>query len=108
METAGPAILPLAAAHTVRSVVREAVQNALKHGQPEAISVTIRLDEDAIALTVADDGGGFDPSSVQTGNGLANMQARVTSLGGRINIASGAEGTRIEAQFPVDIVRITQ
>jgi two-component system sensor histidine kinase DevS len=104
----GPAILPLAAAHMVRSVVREAVQNALKHGQPEAISVTIRLDEDAIALTVADDGGGFDPSSVQTGNGLANMQARVTSLGGRINIASGAEGTRIEAQFPVDIVRITQ
>ncbi len=108
VETAGPAILPLAAAHTVRSVVREAVQNALKHGQPEAISVTIRLDEDAIALTVADDGGGFDPSSARTGNGLANMQARVTSLGGRINIASGAEGTRIEARFPVDIVRITQ
>ena len=108
VENAGPAILPLAAAHTVRSVVREAVQNALKHGQPEAIRVTIRLDEDAIALTVADDGGGFDPGSVQTGNGLANMQARVTSLGGRLNIASGAEGTLIEARFPVDIVRITQ
>lgn len=108
VENAGPAILPLAAAHTVRSVVREAVQNALKHGQPEAIRVTIRLDEDAIVLTVADDGGGFDPGSVQTGNGLANMQARVTSLGGRLNIASGAEGTLIEARFPVDIVRITQ
>ena len=108
VESAGPAILPLAAAHTVRSVVREAVQNALKHGQPKSIRVTVRLDEDAIALTVADDGSGFDPSSVQTGNGLANMQARVTSLGGRFNVASGVEGTRIEARFPVDIVRITQ
>ena len=108
VESAGPAILPLAAAHTVRSVVREAVQNALKHGQPKSIRVTVRLDEDAIALTVADDGSGFDPSSVQTGNGLANMQARVTSLGGRFNVASGTEGTRIEARFPVDIVRITQ
>ena len=108
VESAGPAILPLAAAHTVRSVVREAVQNALKHGQPKSIRVTVRLDEDAIALTVADNGSGFDPGSVQAGNGLANMQARVTSLGGRFNVASGTEGTRIEAQFPVDIVRITQ
>src|SRR5690606_40851782 len=64
VESAGPAILPLAAAHTVRSVVREAVQNALKHGQPKSIRVTVRLDEGAIALTVADDGSGFDPSSV--------------------------------------------
>ncbi|MDK8874204.1 ATP-binding protein [Paracoccus sp. SSJ] len=108
VENAGPAILPLAAAHTVRSVVREAVQNALKHGQPRSIRVAVRLDEDAIALTVADNGSGFDPGSVQAGNGLANMQARVTSLGGRFNVASGTEGTRIEAQFPVDIVRITQ
>lgn len=108
VENAGPAVLPLAAAHTVRSVVREAVQNALKHGKPRSIRVAVRLDEDAIALTVADNGSGFDPGSVQAGNGLANMQARVTSLGGRFNVASGTEGTRIEAQFPVDIVRITQ
>src|SRR5690606_4144365 len=92
-ENAGPAVLPLAAVHTVRSVIREAVQNALKHGQPEVIRVTVRLDEGTVVLSVADDGGGFDPGSVQAGNGLANMQARVTSLGGRFNVASGAEGT---------------
>lgn len=108
VENAGAAVLPLTAAHTVRSVIREAVQNALKHGQPKAIRVTVRLDGNIIFLSVADDGGGFDPGNVQAGNGLANMQARVTSLGGRFSVASGAEGTRIEAQFPVDIERITQ
>lgn len=108
VENAGPAILPLAAAHTVRSVVREAVQNALKHGQPDTIRITVRLKEDTIALTVADDGAGFDPASVQAGNGLANIQARVTSLGGQFNVSSGADGTGIEVHFPVNVVRIGQ
>jgi len=108
VENAGSAILPLTAAHTVRSVVREAVQNALKHGQPETISVTVRLEGDIIKLSVTDDGAGFDPGSVQAGNGLANMQARVTSLGGRFNVASGAVGTRIEAEFAIDVARIAQ
>jgi two-component system sensor histidine kinase DevS len=107
-ENAGPAILPLAAAHTVRSVVREAVQNALKHGQPEMIDIAIRLDGKSIILSVADDGGGFDPGSVQAGNGLANMQVRVTGLGGQFDVTSGAEGTRIEARFVIDSVRYTQ
>ncbi len=106
VENASPAVLPLAAAHTVRSVIREAVQNALKHGQPKMIDVAIRLDGGFIVLSVADDGDGFDPGSVQAGNGLANMQARVTSLGGQFDVTSGADGTRIEAQFPVNIIRI--
>lgn len=108
VECTQPAVLPLATVHTLRSVVREAVQNALKHGQAKTIRITVRLDEGAIAVSIADDGRGFDPGSVQTGNGLANMQARVTSLHGRFNVASGADGTRIEAQIPVDIARSTR
>lgn len=108
VECTQPAVLPLATVHTLRSVVREAVQNALKHGQAKTIRITVRLDEGAIAVSIADDGRGYDPGSVQTGNGLANMQARVTSLHGRFNVASGADGTRIEAQIPVDIARSTR
>lgn len=99
---ADPAILPLTVAHTVRSVIREAVQNALRHGRPGMIEVGVRRDGPTIRLTVHDDGPGFDPATFQPGNGLANMQGRVVSLGGTFTIASGAEGTRIDARLPLD------
>ncbi|WP_116655116.1 sensor histidine kinase [Pelagibacterium sediminicola] len=98
-------ILPLATAHTLRSIVREAVQNALKHAGATSIRIAVTLDDGAIAVSVADDGEGFDPDAVRGGNGLANMRARVTSLGGRFHIESTAGGTRVEAQFPIDAVR---
>ncbi|WP_158541538.1 sensor histidine kinase [Pelagibacterium lacus] len=107
-ESAGPAVLPLATAHTLRSIVREAVHNALKHGKARTISIVVRLEGEAIAMSVADDGSGFDPDRVQAGNGLANMQARVSGLGGRLTVASGAGGTRIAAVFPADTERNTQ
>lgn len=98
-------ILPLATAHTLRSIVREAVQNALKHADATLIRIAVQLHDGVIAVTVADDGGGFDPDAVQGGNGLANMRARVTSLGGRFRVESAAGGTCVEAQFPIDAVR---
>ena len=105
VENAGSAVLPLNLAHTLRSVVREAVQNALKHGQPKTIAIALRHDGDTIALSIVDDGAGFDPDQVQAGNGLTNMQARMTSLGGQFSITSGTDGTRIEARLPIDTSR---
>lgn len=105
VEQDAPAVLPLAAAHTLRSVIREAVQNALRHASPGLIDIAVRLEGTTLALTVRDDGRGFDRATVRPGNGLTNMQARVTSLGGRFEVESGAGGTRIAATFPVDLVR---
>jgi len=99
-EIAGDAKLPLAAAHAVRSVVREAVQNALKHANATRVRIVVGLDPDAIAIAVEDDGVGFDPDTAKAGNGLANMRARVSGLDGRFNVTSAAGSTRIEARFP--------
>jgi len=95
-------LLPLPAVHTLRSVLREAVQNALRHGKARAIAIEVRLHEGRLRLSVQDDGIGFDAVAVVPGNGLANMQARVSSLGGEFHVRSGAGGTRIEAHFPVN------
>jgi signal transduction histidine kinase len=107
-DSAAPAVLPLAAAHTLRSLIREAVQNALKHAGARTIRINVRLDADVISICVADDGRGFEPASAPLGNGLANMQARVTSLGGCFEVTSGAGGVRVAAQFPVNLVRKPQ
>lgn len=43
-ESTGEAVLPLQAAHTLRSIARETVPNALKHAGASKIAVTVRLE----------------------------------------------------------------
>ena len=82
---------------TAYFVVTEAVTNALKHAQPERISVVVRSAQEHVRVTVADDGcGGVLPE-----RGLRHLTDRVDALGGTLTITSPAgEGTRIEAVLP--------
>lgn len=97
----GQTVLPLQAAHTLRSILREAVQNVLKHAKATTIGITVRHQGGLITVTVVDDGVGFDPAGEQVGNGLINMRARVESLGGSFEISGKAKGTHVHAQFPI-------
>lgn len=96
----GEGEVSITAAHALRSILREAVRNALRHGAPGRVSITVRLSGGRLALEVADDGAGFDAQATAPGNGLSNMRARAMSLGGRFEIAGGPEGTRVEAEIP--------
>jgi len=79
----------------------EAVQNATKHSGASAIRVELRGEADALTLTVADDGIGFDPGTTQQGSGLVNLRDRVESAGGTLTIDSTpGTGTRVLAQLP--------
>lgn len=101
-ESEETAVLPLQAAHTLRSIVREAVQNALKHAGASTMSIAIRLTDGLLSIVVADNGKGFDPAAVALGNGLENMRSRVTSLGGQFAIELDGTGTAIRASMPVE------
>ncbi len=92
---------PAQAVPALRSILREAVGNALRHASASTIEITLRGDGDWAVLAVADDGRGFDPARVPLGNGLNNMRARVTGLKGAITFTDLAPGTRIEACFPL-------
>jgi signal transduction histidine kinase len=85
-------------------LVREAVSNALRHGQARNITLRLHEGDNAVCLLVQDDGRGFDPKAVRTGggHGLANMQARAEGMGGRLTFTSepGA-GTRIVLTLPI-------
>jgi signal transduction histidine kinase len=61
--------------------------------------VTLRLDEETLDLTIADDGpGGAD---VAAGSGLDGLRRRVAALDGEMKIVSPADGgTRIEVRLP--------
>ncbi len=103
----GAATLPPRQAHALRSILREAVGNALRHAQARRVRVQVEARPDLVRLSVQDDGRGLDPALAEgqqaaRGNGLANMRARAAGLGGRV-VLGPAEGggTRIEAELPL-------
>jgi signal transduction histidine kinase len=71
-------------------IMQELVNNAIKHADAEQILVLLQQTGDMVFLTVEDDGKGFDTAAGNglKGAGLANIQARVDFLGGKIEIQS--------------------
>ena len=75
----------------------EALQNAIKHGGPDAaVTITGHADGPTLTLTISDTGRGFEPAT--TGTGLTNMTDRVSAIGGKVTIDTApGQGTRVTA-----------
>ena len=72
--------------HNLFLVVKEALNNALKHSRATEISLGAKTDGRRIEIYLQDNGAGFDPAAVQSRgerNGLENMRQRIEALGGR-------------------------
>ena len=77
-------------------VAQEATSNALRHGQPTHIALSLGLVGDDVLLTVENDG--LTPPSGMFGRGglgLRSMQRRAARLGGTFSIEPRAEGGTI-------------
>lgn len=80
-------------------VVAESLTNVAKHAPGAAATVTLRLDEEMLDVTIADDGPGG--AEVSEGGGLDGLRRRVAALDGEMRIVSPATGgTRIEVRLP--------
>lgn len=87
----------------ILQIIRESVLNAMKHAQATRIRVTCQYqDEQNIAITICDDGKGFDTTQSKHGHyGLTILHERASNLGGEINIEPRANsGTSISLVFP--------
>lgn len=67
-------------------VTKEMLNNAIKYSRATHISISIQLDKHTLYGSVQDNGCGFDPLSVHTGNGLRNIRHRIGELGGILDI----------------------
>ncbi len=82
-------------------ILREAVTNAIKHGQPENLHITLEATQSALLLEVRDDGNSNASSTFdQGGRGCAIMQARSEELGGHAEWIF-AEGCTVRVELPV-------
>ncbi|WP_327666716.1 sensor histidine kinase [Streptomyces sp. NBC_00485] len=108
LDVTGP-VRPLPAAPEVVALrsCQEALANARKHaGGSAAVGIVLAYSEDALTVSVRDDGRGFDPGSPCDGYGLAGLRSRVIEVGGTAQIRSTpGDGTTVTVRLPVSSPR---
>jgi signal transduction histidine kinase/ligand-binding sensor domain-containing protein len=98
-----PVALPMEARRHLYLLFKEALHNAVRHGQPEHVDIRLACAAGRLSLTLADDGAGFDPAEVRRGRGLTTLASRAEALGGDLSLDSApGRGTvlRLELTLP--------
>lgn len=88
-------------------IAQESLRNAITHGHARRLTVALRRSDDQIAMTVTDDGDGFDVERVRagdTGLGLVSMGERAHAFGGDVQVESQpGRGTSIKVRGPASV-----
>jgi signal transduction histidine kinase len=87
-------------------VAKESLTNALRYSKCASIRLSLEVEEGKVALEVADDGVGFDPSAIAReapkSFGLIGMRERCRALGGEFRVSSApGSGTSVRATIPI-------
>ncbi|MBI5557755.1 MAG: PAS domain-containing protein [Deltaproteobacteria bacterium] len=96
--------LPRPLENTLFGIAREAISNAVNHGCPGQITLSLRKTQTGILLRVEDDGRGFmeqqpGPLEQEQRWGLISMRERIAALGGRFEIQTlPGQGTIVLAE----------
>lgn len=81
----------------VLRIVQEGLANARRHADAEHAWVRIGGRAGERFVAIGDDGGGFEPETVEGGQGLRNMRERAASIGGALSVRSTpGRGTFLE------------
>src|SRR5207253_1087426 len=99
--------------HHLFLVVKEALNNVVKHAAASEVWLRLSVAEDSLMLVVRDNGHGFvpenpksetrNPKSLGVGHGVPNMRQRVEMLGGRFECKSDLGlGTEIVMSVPLN------
>ncbi|MGI9317736.1 MAG: sensor histidine kinase [bacterium] len=84
-------------------MVQEGLNNAFRHAKRSTTKVTAFFEDEAIEVTVADEGPGFDipqPTENSSGLGLPGLRERIESIGGSFFIDTNpGGGTTLTARF---------
>ena len=96
----------------VYRAVQEALTNLVRHARASRVEMTLESSGDRVVLRIQDNGVGFDvgrllsaPANVTQGIGLRSIREQASSLGGKLEIGSGAGGTILELSVPFEVPR---
>ena len=88
---------------TMLRIFQEALNNIKKHAHASQVNVALTYNKNAIALSVQDDGIGFNPQTPVSNNfGLTFMSERAQLVGGSVIVNSEVSvGTKIYVNLPL-------
>lgn len=109
MDAPIPDHLPATCEEAAFRIVQESISNAVRHGAPSHIAITLRAKDGELLVMVEDDGkgGAPKPDGVASlgGAGVAGMRERIAALEGRFAIERSAGGTKVSATLPLEPAR---
>jgi signal transduction histidine kinase len=84
-------------------IFKESLTNIVKHARAGRVDVTVSVGKDLLTMKVVDDGEGFSPEGVLSGQyGTTNLRARAEELGADLRIITASrEGTKVEFTMPL-------
>jgi signal transduction histidine kinase len=82
-------------------IAREALSNAVRHGNATKIAVDLRQSSSETAMTIQDNGTGFNVEAVRAGLGSISMRTRAERMGADLAIIGiPGMGTTVRVSFP--------
>jgi ligand-binding sensor domain-containing protein/two-component sensor histidine kinase len=95
-------LLPLEIRKDFFLIFKEAINNLAKYSRATKAIIRLKFTHHVIHLYIEDNGVGFDPDQVHSGNGLKNMKSRAMQMKSHMILSSKpGEGTRIELSVPL-------
>lgn len=83
-------------------VIQECLNNAIKHAQPDKLTIQISKNGMARKIEIIDDGAGFDITQKSEGSGMYNLSKRMETIGGKFIVTSIiGKGTHITLELPL-------
>lgn len=76
-------------------IIQESINNILKHSGAKNVTIQLEDDQEALKITISDNGKGFNTKSMKDGSGLKNMEVRAKLIHAEFSIESKLkEGTK--------------
>jgi signal transduction histidine kinase len=97
-------VLEQTTAITIYRIVQELINNTMKHAVAKTAIVQVTKTNNQLAVTVEDDGKGFDTSILRQSKGIgwSNIQNRVEFLKGNLDVQSEKEkGTSVHIEMNI-------
>lgn len=83
-------------------VIQECVNNVIKHSGANQLDISVICENEAIDVTIEDNGKGFDVHETSAGIGLQNIKARIQFLKGTLDLDSTmGKGTFVGIHIPL-------
>lgn len=104
VDDAIPSLSEETARHLYR-IAQEAIGNAIKHADPDQITVRLAREESSIVLAIEDDGQGYSATADEsTGLGMRTMRHRASLIGGTLTVEDTTpHGTLVQCRVSTPV-----